>query len=103
LAGEKIQMEKKENNEKQKPEYRTKHGAVDGVIWANEKEGSNGKFTSYTIYIKKSFTRDDGQTWEVSKGYFAQDIDNLQTTINDIKKYLQEKKVQTKSNPKPKE
>lgn len=81
--------------EKTKPTYKIKEGAIDGTIWANKKTGTNGEFTSYSIYIEKSFTRDDGQTWEKSKGFFAQDIDNLEKVVEGIKNYLKSQKVNT--------
>jgi molecular chaperone DnaK (HSP70) len=81
--------------EKRQPEYKTKHGSINGVIWANEKEGKNGVFTSYIVQIDKYFTTDKGQTWNKSKNYFAQDMTNLQKVINDIKEYLDLKEIPT--------
>jgi hypothetical protein len=93
--------EKNKTEEKIKPVYKIHEGAIDGTIWANEREGSNGKFTSYNITIEKSFTRDDGQTWEKSKGFFAQDIDNVEKVVHGIKAYLVSQKART--SPKPRE
>lgn len=93
-------MVSKETTEKKvQPVYKKHEGAIDGTIWANEKNGKNGKFTSYTITIEKSFTRDDGQTWEKSKGFFARDIDNLEKVVNGIKEYLTSKNVKTSPQP----
>jgi len=79
-----------------KPVYTSRHGAVSGAVWANEKEGPTGKFTSYFITTKKSFSTDDGQTWQTAKGYFAQDMDNYELVIKDIKGFLKENDVSTK-------
>lgn len=93
-------MVKENKTEKKQPAYKIKKGAIDGTVWANEKEGTKGKFTSYSVNIEKSFTRDDGQTWEKSKGYFAQDIDNLEKVVAGIKAFLTSKEVRTNVQPK---
>jgi len=85
---------KKETN---KPEYNTKHGAINGALWANEKEGKNGVFTSYTIQIDKSFTTDDGKTWQKTKNFFAQDMTNLEKVVKEIKEYLDSKEILTET------
>jgi len=85
----------KQEEKKVQPVYKQKEGAIDGVVWENERDGPTGKFMSYNINIEKSFTRDDGQTWEKSKGYFAQDIDNLEKVITGIKTFFKETKVRT--------
>jgi len=89
--------EKKE--EKVMPVYKQKEGSIDGTVWANEREGTSGKFTSYSVYIEKSFTRDDGQTWEKSKGFFAQDIDNVEKVVNGIKAFLVANNARTSVRP----
>lgn len=52
-------MVKENKTEKKQPAYKIKKGAIDGTVWANEKEGTKGKFTSYSVNIEKSFTRDE--------------------------------------------
>ena len=78
------------------PVYTSRHGAVSGAVWENQKEGPTGKFTSYFITTKKSFSTDDGKTWLTAKGYFAQDMNNYELVIKDIKGFLKEIDVPTK-------
>ena len=76
------------------PEYKSKKGQVQATVWANEKDGKDGKkFTSYSVQLKKSYTTDEGKTWNKSNSYFAQDIQDLTDAVADVKKYLEGKKV----------
>jgi len=90
---------KTEKRKKSNASLQTKEGSIDGTVWANEREGTSGKFTSYSVYIEKSFTRDDGQTWEKSKGFFAQDIDNVEKVVIGIKAFLVANNARTSVRP----
>lgn len=78
-----------------KPTFKTREGQIQGTIWENEKEGKKGKFTSYSVQIEKSYSTDEGKTWNKTNSYFAQDVDKLEKVVADIKAYLVEKKVPT--------
>jgi len=91
--------EKKEVEEKIMPVYKIKEGGIDGVVWENKRDGKNGEFISHSVYVEKSFTRDDGQTWEKSKGFFAQDVDNLTKVVAGIKGFFDSKGVRTSVRP----
>jgi len=89
----------KQEEKKVMPAFKSKHGGVDGVVWANEKTGENGAFTSYSHYIDKSYTRDDGITWEKSKGFFSQDTENTIKVLNDIKAFYESVGARTSVKP----
>lgn len=53
--------------DKQKsPIFKTKVGNISASVFSNVMKGQNGKpdFSMESISIQKSFTRDEGKTWE---------------------------------------
>ena len=71
-----------------KPENKFRAGQISATIWSNEKESNGKKFDVKTIQIVKSYTTDDGKTWNDTNSFNVQDLAKLEVVVQKAKEYL---------------
>jgi hypothetical protein len=86
-----------EEKKSKSPIYRVKVGNLSGAVFSNTYKGKDGKnFEMESIQIQKSFTRDEGKTWENQNISIRKaDIIKLQIVLNKIaeQQFLKEKEA----------
>ena len=79
-----------EEQTKQKPVIAPKFGAVQAAVFAHEhsrKDGS-GTFTKYSVNLTRSFTRDDGKTYEHTSSIDEKNIGNAMLALKGAQDWL---------------
>lgn len=86
-----------EEKKSKSPIYKVKVGNLNGAVFSNIFKGKDGKnFEVESIQIQKSFTRDEGKTWENQNISIRKaDIIKLQIVLNKIaeQQFLKEKET----------
>lgn len=83
---------------KNKPIFKIKAGNISASVFSNHFKGSNGKpdFDMESISIQKSYTKDEGKTWEnQSISIRKADIIKLKIVLDKIaeQQFLKEKEI----------
>ena len=72
-----------------KPIAKFKSGSIDSAIWLNDISKDGKKFQMKTISLTRSYTKDDGKTWEKEVINFRpQQLINLLVVLNQIQTAL---------------
>ena len=79
-------MTQQNNN---KPNHKTQSGAVTAAIYVKEYQGKDGKpFKSYDVQFSRTYTKDDGQTYQYTKGMDRKNLDNLIIVAKSAKEWI---------------
>ena len=74
-------------SENNKPLRTTQAGQIKLTVWENE----NNEIKSISFTPKKSYTKDEGKTWQETDTYYKGDLVNLRTLIdNELNKNIKQ-------------
>jgi hypothetical protein len=85
-----IKEEAQESKEKQQPEAKFRSGSLQATVWKNESKDkkSNEVITNYNFTIERSYTKDDGKTFEHTGSFRKRDIANVNALMHRITDFL---------------
>ena len=78
-----------QENTTTKPNHKTQSGAVTAAIYVKEYQGKDGKpFQTYDVQFSRSYTKDDGKTYQYTKGIDRKNLDNLIIAAKGAKEWI---------------
>ena len=71
-------------SDKKQPVKKFKYGGVEAAVWENEKDGN----VSHNVSIERSYTTDEGKTWEKTTTFNNNDLPKAIFALTEAYKFL---------------